>query len=146
MLVGKTERRDVPHEPGEWFEFRQLSGPELDEAEERQTQRALAMVKGLDPGAMAILREQGQAAPAGTEQRYDKDTLVRHAVVAWSYTEPCEDDSKARLDAATRDWAAAVSVEMNTLGEAKASGGSYSPVESPDGSREPIASGRPESV
>jgi len=132
-LVGKTERRDVPHEAGEWIEFRRLSGRELDEAEETQTRRSLAMVKGLDVGAMDIMRQQAPpTAPSDPVASYDKDILVRYAISGWSYGEECINENKERLDAMTRDWAAAVVVEMNVrpLGEGSGSGGNSASDES----------------
>ena len=124
-LVGKTERRDIPGEDGEWMEFRKLTGGELDQAEEVQTQRSLAMVKGLDPAAMSAIRtDPGVPVVAVPDPAaaYDKDTLVQYGVMAWSYAEACDDEAKKRLEAATRDWAASVVVEMNVRPPVNASG------------------------
>ena len=115
-LVGKTERRDIPGEDGEWMEFRKLTGGELDQAEEVQTQRSLAMVKGLDAGAMSAIRSDSGVpvvAPPDPAAGYDKDTLVQYGVMAWSYADTCDVEGKKRLEAATREWAASVVVEMN---------------------------------
>ena len=134
-LVGKTERRDIPGEPGEWMEFRQLTGGELDEAEAVQTHRSLSMVKGLDPAAMSAIRtDPGVPVVAVPDPAaaYDKDTLVQYGVVAWSYSEPCDAEHKRLLEAATRDWAASAIVEMNVRppGSASGSNGSSPPDES----------------
>src|SRR3972149_4903123 len=112
-LVGRTERRDIPGEDGEWMEFRKLTGGALDGA------------AGRAPGAA-----------------YDKDTLVQYGVVAWSYDAVCEDDAKKRLEAATRDWAASVVAEMNVRPPVSASGsnGSSPPDESAPNSESPTAS------
>src|SRR3972149_911108 len=104
-LVGRTERRDIPGEDGEWMEFRKLTGGELDQAEQIQTQRSLAMIRGLDSGAMSAIRSDPVVAQPEPAAAYDKDTLVQYGVVAWSYGEACEADAKKRLEAATRDWA-----------------------------------------
>lgn len=127
MLVGKTERREIPHEGGEWMEFRHLSGLQMDEAEETQTRRSLALVKGIDPAIMATwtadARQQVQA--QGASGGYDKAILIRYGIAAWSYAEPCTDENKERLDAVTWDWAAAAIIEMNVrdLGEGIGSDG-----------------------
>ena len=134
-LVGRTERRDIPGEDGEWMEFRKLTGGELDQAEEVQTQRSLAMVKGLDPAAVSAIRtDPGVPVVAVPDpaSSYDKDTLVQYGVVAWSYSEPCDAEHKRLLEAATRDWAASAIVEMNVRppGSASGSNGSSPPDES----------------
>lgn len=124
MLVGKTERRDIPHEVGQWFEFRQLSGVELDEAEQVQTKASLAMISGLDEAALASLRAQAGTAREGpAPDKYDKATLLKYAVAGWSYGEPCTLANVAKLDALTRDWAVGVVLEMNTRPLAITSGG-----------------------
>ena len=134
-LVGRTERRDIPGEPGEWIDFRKLTGGELDEAEAVQTHRSLSMVKGLDSAAMSAIRtDPGVPVVAVPDpaSSYDKDTLVQYGVVAWSYSEPCDDQAKKRLEASTREWAASVVVEMNVRPPVSASGsnGSSQPGES----------------
>ena len=134
-LVGKTERRDIPGEDGEWIDFRKLTGGELDQAEEVQTQRSLAMVKGLDPAAVSAIRTDPSVAVVAAPDpaaAYDKATLVQYGVVAWSYGEDCNERNKKRLEAATRDWAASVAVEMNIRppGSASGSNGSSPPDES----------------
>ena len=126
MLAGRKERRDVPHEPEQWIEFRTLSGAQLDEAEEMQTQRSLAMVKGLDVSAVQAMSSQSsdQRREQAESQKYDKDTLVRFGVFAWSLGEPCTDENKALLDAETRDWAVEQILEMNVRPLATSSGSS----------------------
>jgi hypothetical protein len=110
MRAGRTERRDVPHEPGQWVEFRTLSGRELDEAEELQTKRAMRLVEGMDLSAI-----RSAATTQTPEQRdsYNKDTLVKYGVIGCSECEPCSDEDKLKFDGATRDWAASVVLEMN---------------------------------
>ena len=134
-LVGRTERRDIPGEPGEWIDFRKLTGGELDEAEAVQTHRSLSMVKGLDSAVMSAIRtDPGVPVVAVPDpaSSYDKDTLVQYGVVAWSYSEPCDAEHKRLLEAATRDWAASAIVEMNVRppGSASGSNGSSPPDES----------------
>src|SRR3990172_3763398 len=132
---GRTGGRDTPGEPGEWIDFRKLTGGELDEAEAVQTHRSLSMVKGLDSAAMSAIRtDPGVPVVAVPDpaSSYDKDTLVQYGVVAWSYSEPCDAEHKRLLEAATRDWAASAIVEMNVRppGSASGSNGSSPPDES----------------
>lgn len=128
-LVGKTERRDIPHEPGAWLEFRRLTGAELDEADAKGTERAMSFSTRLPAETVGRLMDRQQEADLTPEQQeerdfggYDKDTLVRYGVVGWSYDEPCNDETKARLDAATRDWAALQVYRMNRRPEGEGSG------------------------
>jgi len=140
-LVGKTERRDVPGEEGEWMEFRKLTGGELDQAQEVAMKKAIALVQGVDGAAIEAMRS-GAAAAAEEGDSYDADTLVEYGVVAWSYTEPCDAENKRRLEAATRDWAAGVIKEMNVRPpvSAAASNGSSPPDESVPNSASPTVS------
>lgn len=149
-LVGKDQVvRDVPHEEGQSFTFRLLSGPELDEAQEVEQQRQMGMLKHISPEVVQqIIQRGGQTAILTDDQRaalrergvdadvveevvkreeraaqFDKDTLVLYGLSAWSYDEDCDDTNKRRLDARTRDWAATEIVKMNTrsVGEGIAS-------------------------
>jgi len=123
----------VPHEPGNEFEFRMLSAKQLDEASERQTDRALAMVGKLSGTGIEIptdaetierTRRDGAANPAGG---YDADLLVRYGLVNWRGEKyegaPCDGPNKDELDTATRDWAADIALKISIIStEAKASG------------------------
>src|SRR3989304_3505866 len=115
MRAGRTEQRELPHEEGAWITFRTLSGTELDEAGERATQKALALVKGFDPEALRAYQAAASVqSEAPVSAGYDKDTLIRYVVVGCSECDPCSDEAKRMLDAATRDWAVEVITEMNT--------------------------------
>ena len=47
-------------------------------------------------------------------QEYDPLTLLKHAVVAWSYDAPVGLEHVERLDAITRDWLISEIVDRNT--------------------------------
>ena len=151
MLVGTddTERVDIPHEPGQWMEFRLLSGRELDEAEQAQTRRFLQMVAGMDAGTLDAMRNLSGTSRADVRpDTYDKEKLVEYGVAAWSYGVPCDAAGKAQLDARTRDWAASIVLERNTRteGEGPDSGGSSGMARSPTDSETPIVSAPLESA
>lgn len=127
MLAGRKEQRQVPHEDGQWVEFQTLSGAQLDEAEEIQTQRSMALVKNFDANTLRAWSETSKPQQVDTSAaaRFDKDTLIKHGVVAWSLEEECNDANKALLDSQTREWAVSVILEMNvrpleTSGESSA--------------------------
>lgn len=112
-LVGKTTRKTIPHEPGAWIEFRELSGREMDEADRENTKASFLLFKDIDPAALKAAREGQQTAAADPRDGYDKDTLCKYGIVAWSYEEPCLPASVEKLDAQTRDWASSVILDMN---------------------------------
>lgn len=141
MLAGRKEKRDIPHEAGEWFEFQTLSGKQMEEAQAIERDRTLKQMR--DMGQDLIQAMQGRSGATETPAPvdfYDKETLVRYGVVSWSYPERCDDDNKALLDAATRLWAATAIVEMNTRtpGEATGSSVNSNGVSSHTNSAEPI--------
>lgn len=111
-LVKTLEPQPVPHEMGHSFTFRTLSGSEIDEAKDAQMKTSLQMFNAID----VDLSKLGSADPnaqVDLMSQYDKDVLIRYGVVAWTYGEPCDAESKAKLDALTRDWAARVILEEN---------------------------------
>lgn len=145
MLTDKVKplRLDVPGEEGAWFEVRQVSGDELDEAQARFQQRAMAMEisQGMARAMSDVQRGVADDIPL-TVDRCDKATLLRYGLVGWgggAYEgEPCNDGRKAKLDAGTRDWAASEIFRMSyvTKGEASRSEPSMTSAGSPNGSSE----------
>ena len=152
----RTEEREVSHEPGNWFTFTNLTGPELDEADLQGTRRMAEQMKALPESVvaegMARRREAAAAAQPTPEEEfagYDKATLVKYGVTAWlgpKCERACTQEELARLDAKTMEWAARIVFEMNVrpLGEGSGSGDSSrrdgSDSTSPPGSPEPIES------
>ncbi len=145
MLTDKVQplRLDVPGEEGSWFELRQVSGDQLDEASITHQQRAMLMdiSKGMAQ-AMGQSDPKPRVCPScgwrGREDdaqlrlsECDKATLVRYGLVGWGGQgyegEPIEgeegDKRKAKLDGGTRDWAASEIFRMSyvTVGEASRS-------------------------
>ena len=151
----RTDEREVPHDLGNWFTFTNLSGPELDEADLQGTRRMSEQMKALPESVvaegMARRRETDGAQPTAEEEfaGYDKATLVKYGVTAWSgpaCERECTPETRAELDAKTMEWAARVVFEMNVrpLGEGSGSGDSSatgsSDSTSPLSSPEPIES------
>lgn len=118
MLAGRTERRDVPHAPGEWVEFKTLSGLQMQRASDIKTERD---TKAMAP-MVAQWSEQTLARVQASEAKktekapdYDTETLIKWGINAWSLDIPCTDENKVLLDGPTLAWAFAQIVEMNTL-------------------------------
>ena len=131
----RTEEREVPHDPGNWFTFTNLSDPELVEADLQGTRHMSEQMKALPESVvaegMARRRETDGAQPTPEEEfaGYDRATLVKYGVTAvrgpacdWL----CTPEELMKLDAKTMKWAARVVFEMNVrpLGEGSGSGGS----------------------
>lgn len=125
MRAGRTERRDVPHEEGAWIEFRTLSGLELDEADDRSSEKLAEkygketiLQMGMQSASLTITPE---ILEQQRKQKYDKATLIRYGIVGCSECEPCSQEARDTLDGMTREWAADVILEMNTRPLASAS-------------------------
>jgi hypothetical protein len=104
-IVGDTVTVVVPHEPGESFTFRQLTGTELEEADESGTVRGLKAVKYmpevlikqmLDRQRQQELEDRAAGVtPDPNVQRerefkgYDWDALIKYGVFDWTYQRAC---------------------------------------------------------
>ena len=119
MLVGAVTRLNIPHESGEWIEVRQLSGLELDEASDVQVLKITKRLGSIDAATIDALRtgRDGAEAPAAQQDpalSYDAETLLKYAVVGWSYTQyQCDEQTKRLLDAVTLKWLVSEIVNMN---------------------------------
>ena len=128
MLTDKISatRKEVPSEEGCWFELRQVSGDELDEAQARFQQRTMTMEisQGMAQ-AMTNIPRGSQDNVDLTVERCDKGTLLRYGLVGWgggAYEgETLGMERKAKLDAGTRDWAAAEIFRLSYITKGEAS-------------------------
>lgn len=125
-----TERRDVPHEEGNWFEFRQLSWTQLKEAREARGKAALRSLRdtmetvGGETFAAMQKAQAGQqtgdadAATQSLDDQYDRATLLRLGIHAWSYPEPLTEENIGRLDEATALWAMGCLLGIHVMSQA----------------------------
>ena len=124
-------RATVPHEPGEWVEFRKPSSKvaqdarRVMESEGRKNVREMgaeivqAFMTG-DDDEKAVRRAQKlQAAQAYDLSAFDRGTLLRYAIVQWSYTDPMAGRPIAvtpenidELDEETARWAHQTVVDL----------------------------------
>jgi len=125
FITNTRVKIDVPHEPGEWFEFQALTGAQLDNAERSASREAMKLLGGMEDSVLEAIRKQqnDRVDTVATEKSLDKDILIKFGVIDWSYDVPCDDENKGVLDAETREWAAAEVRRMNvrTAGEKIAS-------------------------
>lgn len=123
-LVDKSnvDKVAIPWEDGQWIGLVQLTGPELDEAEDTRTASVVKKWAGVEIKADAKLSDEDKAKQE-EERRYSKfdaDVLCRHAIRSWSYDAECSAENIALLDAPTRAFIARVIVDRNTRPEASA--------------------------
>ena len=110
-------KRDIPHEPGQWMELRQLNRSQLREARKKQEREQREVIK--DFGAQFLRDMQSDTAEQSREKlqklaliqeydvdSYDIDTLLRKGIASWSYDKTCETDQIDLLDPVTARWAA----------------------------------------
>lgn len=105
--VTKTAKLDHPFEDGEWIEIRSLLASEMDDAKDVRMKHLM----DLFGDAMENIARSGsddddekRNSIAARAQSYDRSTLLKYAVVGWSYPEPFDTGRVERLDAATQDW------------------------------------------
>lgn len=125
MIVGRiTDKVEIPHEPGNYFIFRQLSGVEVDDAREARSRKILQKINSVDRETMAAFREnKDEAVVLPTEippkDLYDWEYMIEKAVVGWEgpdYNDIAVDgENKTLLDAKTREWAVDYICEKNFI-------------------------------
>lgn len=131
-----TRRVEIPHEPGEWMDFRGLGWYDLKEAQEARRGDAFKVQREMGPDLLLSMQkvraELGAAASQADDpvQNYDLETLLRLGIAGWSYPEPVTDETRRLLDPTTAEWAARQIVGVpETEDERKnGSGGSTTPL------------------
>ena len=112
----------IPHEQSEadggphWVEIRNLSGSEMDEAQQVKSIRILEQMGHLWGELRHHAPKSDKATKDSLEVRrhsYDHDVLIKHAPLACSYGELPEQPGHV-LDAITRDWLWDTIVDENT--------------------------------
>lgn len=139
LTIGITDRRDIPHEPGEWMEFRKLSWKQLQDAREARQEAVFGKVKQMGSEVMGALpktcrrcgeekhdgpcppaEQRADASAADPTNEYDRDTLLHAGIVQWSYEEGVTDATIDELDEPTAAWAHAEIVAYNTVPKGEA--------------------------
>lgn len=144
----RTERREIPHEPGHFMTFRTLSGAQLDEADTKGTLVLAEQLKAMPDRIVDRSMEQDvkpEDIPLEREFRgYDSGVLCAHGIAGWecptataigtcdvcagSYWEEPTPERITELDAMTRNWAAWEIFRMNKRAQGESlDSGSTSP-------------------
>ena len=126
MLVSKiVEKVDIPHEEGQWIEIRNLSFTAMEEANDNKQERDLLQVKRMGGDVFeANVRssnkkekeskdEEDSTTKGGSFESYDKETLLRKAIVGWSYDGKPTVERIRDLDARTANWLSREIYERN---------------------------------
>lgn len=105
-----TKRLDVPNEPGQWIEIRMLSWLTLDKAKKEKLKEFGALSRtfvqlreAIAANGTAALEEARVAAKSDPVQEFDKLTLLKHGIAAWSYGDEVAPED---FDEPTAEWAA----------------------------------------
>lgn len=142
MIVGnRIDKVEVPHEPGSYIHIRELSGMELDEAQEIRSNTSLKKYASLGKETIEVLRNGGStndeelaaarlaAMQADPKLDYDWQYIIDKAVVGWhgpAYDDiEFNDENKKLFDKTTRDWLVEVIILRNVVpeGESQTSAG-----------------------
>jgi hypothetical protein len=120
MLINTSERVDIPHEPGQWMRFRQLTwGQRLKAAEAAQVRAMDTQRRELEVARLVYgdsMNEKIQEARDARAERvtneepdvltqYDAATVVDCGIAEWSY-DGKPDRASEKIDAFTTEWAA----------------------------------------
>ena len=128
MLTNKAtpEKVEIPHEDGEWMEFKPLSWKELNLAAQRRTIAAVQVAGEIPASVYESMRDvdRPQTDTDPTEQ-YDVATVLEKSIVRWSYEAEVTPENIGALDEPTSAWAhreaIARSVRSEPEGEGSAS-------------------------
>ena len=126
MLTSKmTQVIQHPDEPGVSFTLRKLSYSQCEEAEEVKREKALGIMKSLQGIELPQSTPDSMAEARNPANKYDRATVLKYGITAWSYDAPCDEANKADLDESTASWLFSAiivhSVRSAEEGEASAS-------------------------
>jgi hypothetical protein len=113
--VSKFEPLTHPHEEGVVVNVRPLRGTEMDEAFDVKVKRTVTMWGATLEVLSGLTRTRDQEDSLQSRmQRYDASTLLKYAIVSWSYEESVTPEKIDNLDAVTRAWLFEEVVKRNT--------------------------------
>ena len=127
MLVSKiVEKLDIPHEEEQWVEIRNLSWTAMEEAVNNKQERDIGQVKRMGGDVFEAIMRSSKDDDAPTEdestekkgrgatfESYDMETLLRKAIISWSYEGKPTVERIQDLDAKTAKWLAREIYERN---------------------------------
>ncbi len=109
-----THRVEVPHEPGQWVEFREVGWRTLERARDLRVEKAIKSYRNFGSELLQVItesKEEGTPTPAvDPKDEYDSTVMLHSSIVAWSYEAAVTQDNIDDLDEVTADWAMGVIV------------------------------------
>lgn len=105
-LVSKiTKKVDIPHEHGEWIEFRKLSWKQLEKASDIASEASLDRIRKLGGDMVSALRKIADDQDSQPEAKYDQGMILKMGIVSWSYDAEVSPETIEQLDSQTAEWA-----------------------------------------
>lgn len=120
LVTGIVVHEDIPHDDGEWMEFRPLSGKQLRKAQQVRQSRSREVLRELGGDIYKSIRESNvdkeeiEAAQRDPLNDYDTDMLLESSIIAWSYPEKVKGNLEY-LDKVTETWALGVIAKISGL-------------------------------
>ena len=113
IVTDIIKRADIPHETGEWIEFKRLSWRQLEMAGEVQSDAMLKKMKAMGGDLLAALKQTAEKEKQDVTMKYDKGTILKAGLVKWSYAEEITDENIEALDEQTAEWAVKEILSLN---------------------------------
>lgn len=124
MLVSQEPvRRNVPHEPGEYFEFIRQSDAQLREARRRRETEQMEIIRALGGEIFEAMQKGDRQGEERLRQRlrelrydvsqYHIPTLLASGIAGWSYKEPPGEDPSEQIDPRTAEWAGQMILDLS---------------------------------
>ena len=122
MLTNKAtpERLEIPHEPGEWMEFRPLSWKQLEGASRARTRSAIALAGEIPSEVyerMGNISERAKDPDPEPTEQYDRATVLLAAITGWSYDDELNKENIEALDEETSEWALRMALYRSVRGK-----------------------------
>lgn len=132
-MLTSRETREIEHpdEPGIKFTLRKLSYGQVLEAEKIKRDDSFEMLRSLgDIKLPETDPEKVREAANNPDAKYDRATVLRHGITAWTYDAPCDDANKSDLDEKTASWlfAAIITHSLRSADQGEASGSNSTPI------------------
>lgn len=112
LRSGIVSRHEIPGEPGEWMDLRQLGWRDLDQARRARQDDSFDSLRKMGADLYDMIasraRNDGDTATVDALASYDLGTVLALGVAAWSYDEPVTPENVGSLDPATAEWAARI--------------------------------------
>lgn len=113
IVTNIVKRVEIPHEPGEWMEFKRLSWRQLENASDIATDALMQRLKAMGGDILQVLRQFGREQAQNATQSYDRKAILLCGISKWSYDAPVNEETIDLLDEETAAWAFGEILELN---------------------------------